>query len=98
MHFVVNGDVAAALVFGSLLLLAVAGTSSIDAKRRHAYGERWEHFLRETSSIPFAAILQRRNYLWPALREIGLVRPLIAVGVFAALFLLHGRLFGAPLT
>jgi hypothetical protein len=26
------------------------------------------------------------------------VRPLIAVAVFAALFLLHGRLFGAPLT
>jgi uncharacterized membrane protein len=85
-------------VFGSLLVLAVVGTSSIDAKRRHAYGESWERFSRETSNIPFAAILQRRNYLWPALREIGLVRPLIAVGVFIALFLLHGRLFGVPLT
>jgi uncharacterized membrane protein len=98
VHLVINGDVAAALVFGSLLLLAVVGTSSIDAKRRHAYGERWEHFSRETSNIPFAAILQGRNHLVPALREIGFVRPLIAVGVFAALFLLHGRLFGAPLT
>ena len=98
VHFVINGDVAAALVFGSLLLLAVAGTSSIDAKRRDAYGERWEHFSRETSNVPFAAILQRRNHLVPALREIGFVRPLIALAVFAALFLLHGRLFGAPLT
>ena len=35
---------------------------------------------------------------WPALREIGIVRPLIAIAVFIALFLLHGRLFGAPLT
>ncbi|HET9447050.1 MAG TPA: NnrU family protein, partial [Steroidobacteraceae bacterium] len=93
-----NGDVAAALVFGSLLLLAVAGTSSIDAKRRRAYGESWEQFSRETSNVPFAAILQRRNQFWPALREIGVARPLIAIAIFAALFLLHGRLFGAPLT
>jgi uncharacterized membrane protein len=98
VHFVINGDVAAALVFGSLLLLAVVGTSSIDAKRRRAYGAGWEHFLRETSNVPFAAILQRRNHFWPALREIGFVRPLIAVTVFIALFQLHGRLFGAPLT
>jgi uncharacterized membrane protein len=98
VHFVINGDMAAALVFGSLLLLAIVGTSSIDAKRRHAYGERWEHFSRETSNVPFAAILQRRNHLWPALREIGIARPLIAVAMFAAIFLLHGRLFGAPLT
>jgi uncharacterized membrane protein len=58
----------------------------------------WGIALRETSNVPFAAILQRRNYFWPALREIGVVRSLIAVAIFAALFLLHGRLFGAPLT
>ena len=98
VHFVINGDVAAAIVFGSLLLLSVAGTSSIDAKRRRAYGEGWEKFSRETSNVPFAAILQRRNHLGLALREIGIVRPLIAAAVFVALFLLHGRLFGAPLT
>jgi uncharacterized membrane protein len=98
VHLVINGDVAAALVFGSLLLLAVVGTSSIDAKRRDAYGAGWERFSLETSNVPFAAILQRRNHFWPALREIGIVRPLIAIAVFVALFLLHGRLFGAPLT
>jgi uncharacterized membrane protein len=98
VHFVINGDLAAALVFGSLLLLAVVGTSSIDAKRRRAYGESWEQFSRETSNVPFAAILQRRNSFRPALREIGVARPLIAIAIFAALFLLHGRLFGAPLT
>jgi uncharacterized membrane protein len=98
VHFVINGDAAAAVVFGSLLLLSLAGTASIDAKRRRAYGQRWEQFARETSNLPFAAILQRRNHLGSALREIGIVRPLIAIAVFAALFLLHGRLFGAPLT
>ena len=97
VHFVINGDVAAAIVFGSLLLLAVGGTASIDAKRRRAYGERWEQFARETSNVPFAAIVAGRNQLGAALREIGIVRPLIAIAVFVALFLLHGRLFGAPL-
>lgn len=98
VHFVINGDAASSLLFGSLLLLAVGGTASIDAKRRRNYGEGWEQFARQTSNIPFAAIASGRNQLGAALREIGIVRPLIAVAVFVASYLLHGRLFGAPLT
>ncbi|HJY41298.1 MAG TPA: NnrU family protein [Steroidobacteraceae bacterium] len=98
VHFVINGDAASSVLFGSLLLLAVAGTSSIDAKRRRTYGERWEQFARETSNVPFAAIAAGRNRLGPALREIGVVRPLIAIAIFVVVFALHGRLFGAPLT
>jgi len=98
VHFVINGDAASSVLFGSLLLLAVGGTSSIDAKRRRSYGERWEQFARQTSNVPFAAIAAGRNRLGPALREIGVVRPLIAIVIFAVVFALHGRLFGAPLT
>lgn len=98
VHFVINGDLASSIVFGSLLVLAVAGTKSIDAKRRRAYGERWEQFAQQTSNVPFAAIAMQRNHLGPAIHEIGIVRPALAIAVFAALFLLHGRLFGAPLT
>lgn len=98
VHFVINGDAAALILFGSLLLLAVGGTASIDAKRRRNFGERWEQFARQTSNVPFAAIVAGRNRLGPALREIGIVRPLIAIVVFAAVFALHGHLFGAPLT
>ncbi|HJY37911.1 MAG TPA: NnrU family protein [Steroidobacteraceae bacterium] len=98
VHFAVNGDAASSVLFGSLLLLALAGTASIDAKRRRNYGERWEQFARETSNVPFAAIAAGRNRLGPALREIGIVRPLLALVVFALVFALHGRLFGAPLT
>jgi uncharacterized membrane protein len=98
VHFVINGDAASSVLFGSLLLLALAGTASIDAKRRRNYGERWEQFARETSNIPFAAIAAGRNRLGPALREIGIVRPLVALGIFAVVFALHGRLFGAALT
>lgn len=98
VHFVINGDAASSILFGSLLLLAVGGTASIDAKRRRNFGERWESFARQTSNVPFAAIVAGRNRLGPALREIGIVRPLVAIAVFAAVFALHGRLFGAPLT
>lgn len=97
VHFVINGDAASSILFGSLLLLAVGGTASIDAKRRRNFGERWETFARQTSNVPFAAIVAGRNQLGPALREIGIVRPLVAIAVFAAVFALHGRLFGAPL-
>jgi uncharacterized membrane protein len=98
VHFVINGDAASSILFGSLLLLAVGGTATIDAKRRRNYGERWEAFARQTSNLPFAAIAAGRNKFGPALREIGIVRPLLAIVVFIAVFALHGRLFGASLT
>jgi len=98
VHFVINGDLASSVVFGSLLVLTLVGTRSIDAKRRRAYGERWEHFAQQTSNVPFAAIAAQRNHLGVALHEIGIVRPALAIAVFVALFLLHGRLFGGPLT
>jgi uncharacterized membrane protein len=97
VHFVVNGDLASSIVFGSLLVLAVGGTASIDAKRRRAYGERWEQFASQTSNVPFGAIVGGRNQLFPALREIGIVRPVVAIAIFAALVFLHGRFFGASL-
>jgi uncharacterized membrane protein len=98
VHFVINGDAASSVLFGSLLLLALGGTASIDAKRRRNYAERWEQFARETSNVPFAAIAAGRNQLGPALREIGIVRPLIAIVVYVIVFALHGQLFGASLT
>jgi uncharacterized membrane protein len=98
VHLAVNGDAASLVLFGSLLLLAAAGTASIDAKRRRNFGEQWERFARQTSNVPFAAILSGRNQLRPALREIGLVRPLAGVAVFIVLLLLHERLFGVPAT
>ena len=97
VHLVVNGDLASLLLFGSLFVLALGGTASIDAKRRRNFGEHWMQFARVTSNIPFAAIAGGRNQLWLALAEIGLWRPLAALVVYAVAFYLHGRL-GPPLT
>jgi uncharacterized membrane protein len=97
-HLVVNGDVASLILFGSLLLLALGGSASIDAKRRRRFGEQWQLFAQGTSNVPFAAIMAGRNQLAPALKEIGVLRPCIAIAVYAVLFLLHGRVIGAALT
>lgn len=97
VHLIVNGDLASLILFGSLLLLALGGTASIDAKRRRIFGENWNRFAQTTSNVPFAAILAGRNQLGQAVSEIGIVRPLIAAAAFVAIFVFHGRLFGAPL-
>jgi uncharacterized membrane protein len=98
VHLMVNGDLASLILFGSLLLLALGGTASIDAKRRRNFGTEWNRFAEVTSSVPFAAIVRGRNRLGPALREIGILRPVIALAVYALVFHYHGRLFGAALS
>jgi uncharacterized membrane protein len=95
-HLVVNGDLASLILFGALLVLAIGGTASIDAKRRRNFPERWPAFSQVTSSVPFAAIGRGGNRLAPALAQIGVWRPLAAVLLYALTFYLHGRL-GPPL-
>jgi uncharacterized membrane protein len=96
-HLIVNGDVASLILFGSLLLLALGGPLSIDAKRRRRFGEQWAAFAGATSEVPFAAILAGRNRLAPALAEIGPWRVLAAIVAYGAAFYLHG-VVGPPLT
>ena len=97
VHLIVNGDLASLVLFGSLLVLALAGTAVIDAKRRRGCGAGWMQFAAVTSNVPFAAILAGRNRLGPALAEIGVWRPLVAIAVYALAFYLHARA-GLPLT
>lgn len=97
IHTLLKGDLASLIFFGSLLLLALGGTLSIDAKRHRHFSNAWDSFAQSTSNVPFAAIVAGRNQLWPALREIGLWRPLLGVAAYVVMALLHGRLFGWPL-
>jgi uncharacterized membrane protein len=95
-HLIVNGDLASLILFGTLLVLAIGGTASIDAKRRRTFPERWPKFAQATSSVPFAAIARGGNRLAPALAEIGAWRLLAALVLYAVTFYLHGRV-GPPL-
>jgi len=95
-HLLVNGDQPGAILFGSVLALAVLGTFSIDAKRRGALGDKWTAFAAQTGNIPFAAILAGRQKL--SIGEIGAWRLLLAVAVWGMLLWAHPLLFGvAPL-
>jgi uncharacterized membrane protein len=93
IHLVGNGDVASLLFFSAMLIVCVAGTVSIDAKRARALGqERWAGFARRTSIVPFAAILAGRTTL--NLAEIGWWRPLAGIVAYALMLGGHAHLIG----
>jgi uncharacterized membrane protein len=91
-HLLVNGERASLVLFGSMLLLALFGTSSIDAKRKRALGAKWDVFAAQTSNVPFAAIASGRQRL--SLGEIGWWRIALAVAIWAVLLWAHPLLFG----
>jgi uncharacterized membrane protein len=91
-HIAVTGDLASFLFFGSIATLGLVGASLLDAKKARQHGERWQRFAAVTSSLPFRAILEGRQQL--ALREIGVWRIALAVGLFVIVLLAHLRLFG----
>ncbi len=91
-HLLVATDLASLILFGALLLLAIEGPFSIDAKRERRLGEEWTRFAGSTSSVPFLAILQGRNTL--ALAEIGWWRFALALVLYAVFLVAHGWLFG----
>jgi uncharacterized membrane protein len=91
-HLALNGDSASVVLFGSLLVLALGGPLLIDAKRKRAFGPKWERFAAMTSNVPFAAILSGRNAL--QFGEIGAWRVVAAFGAWAAMLAAHPWLFG----
>ena len=91
-HLILNGDAASLVLFGSLLLLALVGPLSIDAKRQRVFGSKWARFAAVTSNVPFVAIVQGRNVL--KLGELGLWRIAVGLAAYVALLLSHHWLFG----
>ena len=93
IHVVNNGDVASLLFFGSLTVVAAAGTVSIDAKRRRVLGApAWDVFASRTSIVPFAAILAGRNTL--SAGELGWWRPAAGLALYALMLGGHRHIFG----
>ena len=88
VHLIGNGDVASLIFFATWAIVALAGTVSIDAKRRRLLGAAWEPFATQTSIVPFAAIAAGRNRFVPG--EIGLWR--WAIALLAYVLMLGGHL------
>ena len=93
IHLIGNGDEASTLFFAALAVVAVAGTVSIDAKRRRTLGAAaWDRFASRTSIVPFAAIMAGRNQLMA--RELGWWRPASGVAAYALMLGGHAHLIG----
>lgn len=93
VHLVGNGDAASLLFFGALAVVALAGTVSIDAKRRRTLGaSAWDAFAARTSIVPFAAVLAGRNTV--VAQEIGWWRPTAGLAAYALMLGGHAHLIG----
>ncbi len=93
VHLIGNGDLASLLFFAALAVVSLAGTVSIDAKRRRVLGAlAWQAFARRTSIVPFAAIWQGRQSF--SAREIGWGRLAAGTAAFALMLGGHSHLIG----
>jgi uncharacterized membrane protein len=92
VHLVVIGTLSMAILAGAIIVTALAGMPSLDAKYARRRPDRWPAFAAVTSRLPFAAILEGRNHLvWS---EIGWWRPLLAMVLWIGLIALHPWAFG----
>jgi uncharacterized membrane protein len=95
VHFLVNGDLASIILFGSLAFLALYGTHLIDAKKQRTWpAADWQRFSAATSNLPFAALASSRNEF--RILEIGWWRLMLTGLLYIALVLLHGPVLGTP--
>lgn len=102
-HLVANGDRASVVLFGTLLVLALLGTRSLDAKKQRQLGADWEAFAATTSNVPFTALLRRatggrtRPPLPALLVELG-GAVLAAAALYAACYFGHRWIAGVGLS
>ncbi len=91
VHIIALGTLSGLVFAGAILVTALAGMPSLDAKYAKRYPERWPRFAAATSIVPFVAIAQGRNRLvW---REIGWLRPWLAIVLWGVLIALHPLAF-----
>ena len=94
-HILMSGTQAIGMVAASFLVLNLFGIRRIDHRKNLVLGNRWEEYLKETSSIPFMAILQKRNQMvW---REFPPLALIVTLFFYAAIYLLHRINFSSAL-
>ena len=92
VHLLANGNLAALVLFGTLLILALVGPPLVDAKRARSHGEAWQSYLAQTSNLPFAALISGRART--SLGEVGWWRLAAGLVLYLVLLLAHGLVFG----
>lgn len=91
-HLLANGDAAGMILFGGLTILALGGAAHSDARRQRILGASWSAYRDQTSFVPFGAIATRQTGF--RFNEIGWVRLVGALVLFALLLASHSWLFG----
>ena len=86
-HLAVCRNAPGVILFGSIGLVALRGTWSIDRKRRLALGPAWRDFAQCTSNVPFGAIISGRQQL--AIAEIGVIRVSAALALWGLALWAH---------
>jgi uncharacterized membrane protein len=94
-HLLANGTVGDVAFFGSFVVVGIIGPYHLDARHKRNKGEEFTEFCKQTSVLPFGAILRGRNRL--ALDELSFPLALISTAAFVALLLFHSRFFGGEL-
>jgi uncharacterized membrane protein len=94
-HLLANGTVGDIAFFGSFVAVGVLGPYHQDWRFKRSKGEPFAEFCRQTSVMPFGAILRGRNRL--ALDELSFPLAFIATAVFVALLFFHSRFFGGEI-
>lgn len=92
VHLVARGDIASLVFFGGFLVLALAGTALIDARKADSLGEEWARFAAVTSNVPFSAIVEGRNRFVAS--EIGAKGVLGGLALYGIVLAAHPWLFG----
>jgi uncharacterized membrane protein len=92
VHIVGSGDTAGIVLFATLLITALTGMRSIDAKLARRDPANWQALSAATSIVPFVAIAQGRNKFVP--HEIGWLTVVIAAIAWIVLLVVHPWLFG----
>lgn len=93
LHLPPNGDLAAVVLFGSLLTLATVGVWHIEHRKRREQPDGWDSVLRTTSVWPFVAAAQGRCRVdW---RGIGLGPVIAGIVIYVVVLFGHVHMFGA---
>jgi uncharacterized membrane protein len=94
-HLLANGSVGDVAFFGSFVVVGVLGAYHMDARLKQTKTGTFIEFCKQTSVLPFGAIISGRNRL--VLSEMAFPLTLIGIVVFAVLMVFHGRFFGGEL-
>ncbi len=80
-HLLANGTLGDVAFFGSLIVVGVLGAYHMDARLKQQKGEAFTDFCKQTSVLPFGAIITGRNRL--VVSELAFPLTLIAAAVFS---------------